>query len=201
MPPDEEIRRYRRTLVVETPEGAKTGSTVMEHTVRRGWFKSSGSYYEGEAIVIDLGKRGVLFALMDESNPGTGEITSLMYAEHAGEKRVVFPYFPLIVCYKSIQAPLVMEIAYKTKSQRIKRPGRSDSWKTIGVDRMSECFGNGVVLKEFSVEWTNDPVTKGVIHKYLPSSFRDQGQLLLRDYETGKEQPIYPSAFSIDQNH
>lgn len=63
--------RYRLTLAVNTPEGIKTGSGVIEVTYAKA-VRLLGSSAEittgvkGEAVVVDLGKRGILFALLKE---------------------------------------------------------------------------------------------------------------------------------------
>jgi hypothetical protein len=65
--------RYKMTVEIETPEGIKTGSAVREVTV---WFEprnnpdprdpqyNIGKKIKGEAVVVDLGERGKVFALL-----------------------------------------------------------------------------------------------------------------------------------------
>jgi hypothetical protein len=61
--------RYKMTVEVETPEGLKTGSAVREvnvviaHPDIQG-MNGTRAFVKGEAVVVDLGKRGVLFALL-----------------------------------------------------------------------------------------------------------------------------------------
>ncbi len=60
--------RYKVTLTVETPEGLKTGYAVREHSYEPPLFYfpngvgSSRTF--GEAVAVDLGERGYLFALI-----------------------------------------------------------------------------------------------------------------------------------------
>src|ERR1700722_17123777 len=60
--------RYKMTVTVETPEGVKMGSAVREVTRYRVFNLTTKWTYRfkvrGEAIVIDLGKRGTLFPLL-----------------------------------------------------------------------------------------------------------------------------------------
>src|SRR4051794_37743626 len=64
--------RYRLTLEVETPEGTKTGSGVIEHMARHndGFFRDLGAGAglavgtRGEAVIVDLGARGLLLCLL-----------------------------------------------------------------------------------------------------------------------------------------
>ena len=62
--------RYRLTLVVETPEGPQTGSSVVEITMEYndGALKGLGNavrpIIRGEAVAEDIGSRGQLFCLL-----------------------------------------------------------------------------------------------------------------------------------------
>ena len=58
------------TITVDTPEGVKTGSAVHEISNSKGLFgfpdAGNPADIEGEAVVVDLGERGVLFALISQ---------------------------------------------------------------------------------------------------------------------------------------
>ena len=62
--------RYEVTITVDTPEGVKTGSAVHEISNSKGLFgfpdAGNPADIEGEAVVVDLGERGVLFALISQ---------------------------------------------------------------------------------------------------------------------------------------
>ncbi len=74
--------RYRLSIEVETPEGVAIGSGVL--SVRAvdargldGMLPLSGT--DGEAVVVDLGKRGLLFALLKRDhrkNQREGELSA-----------------------------------------------------------------------------------------------------------------------------
>src|SRR4051812_15423843 len=61
--------RYKMTVTVTTPEGDKTGSAVREVSVTHGLHLTPemqpAVHLKGEAVVVDLGSRGVLFALLN----------------------------------------------------------------------------------------------------------------------------------------
>ncbi len=83
--------RYRMTVTVETPEGLKTGSAVREIVaIKVHGTKVSGSakVSKGEAVVVDLGKRGVLFALITGGKFGPDYGHSIVFDafrfEHGG---------------------------------------------------------------------------------------------------------------------
>ena len=63
--------RYRLTLEVDTPEGVRTGSGVIEvKYVKLGQTLGASAEWKaevrGEAVTVDLGERGTLFALLAE---------------------------------------------------------------------------------------------------------------------------------------
>jgi hypothetical protein len=68
--------RYKMTVEVETPEGIRTGSAVREISMvsrpkRMGESNDTHVRLEkGEAVVVDLGQRGVLFVLMSIGGGG-----------------------------------------------------------------------------------------------------------------------------------
>jgi hypothetical protein len=56
--------KYRLTVEVETPEGAKSGSTVLAVTPDRGYSRGGHTKTSGDAIFIDLGGGKNLTALL-----------------------------------------------------------------------------------------------------------------------------------------
>ncbi|MGB3139870.1 MAG: hypothetical protein WBB16_03640, partial [Aestuariivirga sp.] len=62
--------RYRLVLEIETPEGIKSGSSVRQVYVSEASKLLVGklvkTHVRGEAVAVDLGDRGVLFALMNK---------------------------------------------------------------------------------------------------------------------------------------
>lgn len=165
--------RYKINVTVETPEGLKTGSAVREVSVYSyptPFPEDSGAKVRityGEAVVVDLGSRGVLFALTTEELWGTNyskmlpffvfskEQGSLMpenirkfRALEAGPSEVASTWYPDFVTFKNI-----------------------DDRKTairIFANDLTQVFGEGVLLKSITLEMTKEPVTKGVVDKYLP---------------------------------
>ena len=80
--------RFRLTVEVETPQGIKTGSSVMEAfasqgTLRLGDVSPSSGGLEGEAVVVDL-PGGPIFALLtlgDGKNPLDAVVTTALAPE------------------------------------------------------------------------------------------------------------------------
>jgi hypothetical protein len=79
----EYVHRYRLTMDVDTPDGVKTGSTVIQverDDNRWDWFilgKISFSFY-GEALFLDLGRGKNVIALLAK-DPRTAESSSMIW--------------------------------------------------------------------------------------------------------------------------
>jgi len=178
--------RYKMTVTVETPEGEISGSAVREmgNTTPRIQMPDVGNpaKVRGEAVVVDMGERGVLFALIsDESDnrfydafplpgraDGQGGSTAQGIRHHAslpvGTKGTLnpaeWPGYPKLVTFTNMDDPKSVTLA-----QIWERP---ESGKlTLKEDRMEELFGEGVKLKSIDLEITNEPVTLGVVDRHL----------------------------------
>lgn len=166
--------RYKMTVVVETPEGIKTGSAVREVQAKRqrSILTSIGeitkTFVIGEAVIVDLGERGVLFKLMDID----------------GSHGVVYEAFPF-----PDGAPLTPEgVQYydslyeKVGDQKFSLERRSDHYpgfatftdlndpksvKGVHPDKLDEHFGEGVRIKEIFVQMTDEQVTD-IMMRWLP---------------------------------
>lgn len=179
---DKSTLRSRLTLVVETPEGDRSGSSVSQVTIlspgpcnRAIGFSSLGiEDEEGEAVVVDLGARGVLFVtLADEKAIRSGR--SGMY--NAGLTLFSQKKFRGKVggglCSKDEYA------AYLDEVQRQKPRGDlpfeylpvlvrfRDTNDPAGVEwvdpsDLAKSFGQGVRLKRAFIEITDDPLTKEI---------------------------------------
>lgn len=173
--------RYKVTVEVETPEGLKVGSAVREVTVmQQPELPDSGPNItqKGEAVVIDLGKRGVAFAVMgaddywtffDSFAPqgGAGSATEaegmLYYEEVEGQKSLELKNRPLVVMFKDINDPKSVEAVYRVTGKPI--PSSPDYTYKV-EDNFERLFGSGVLLKNMIIETTSEPVT-WEIEKYL----------------------------------
>ncbi len=165
--------RYKMTVAVETPEGIKTGSSVRQVDIQMkdiGWDEiNKQPHYvhkhkvKGEAVVVDLGKRGVLFTLIDWTAYvdamnafGLGkyeDIAALPIGSKAEFKPEKYPGYPSFVTFENPQDPL--------------------SVKAVRKEYFSAVFGKGVVLKGITLEITDEPVTWNMVDKYLPINFTE----------------------------
>jgi hypothetical protein len=156
--------RYKITVNVETPEGIKSGSAVREAHIelqpspgQRPYPYHPVTKVKGEAVVVDLGKRGLLFALLDaddyqyvfEAFPGPPGLTP-DGVEHynalpVGSKARLEKDRVWLVTFENIADP-----------KSIKR-----------VEDFSISFGSEVNLKDISIEITDQALTWGEVKKYL----------------------------------
>lgn len=159
--------RYRLTLYVDTPEGVKTGAGVIEIQSARALFDLNQMPLAwrmyGEAVVVDLGARGLLFALLDAGEPrpnllGMGrqvfERTGALKARETPEEResklerlrasaeLKRDEIPVLVLFRDIEKPTTVE--------------------EVDPDDLAKSFGAGTKLTRVTIETTTDPVTTGV---------------------------------------
>lgn len=168
--------RYKVIVSVDTPEGLKTGSAVREAIVKfepRPGYKPHPYHVttkvKGEAVVVDLGERGVLFALIDpddyrflfEAFPGPPGLTvegAEFYSNLAiGKKAFLEPGFkrnPVLATFSDVK---------DSKSVRVILP-----------NDLAHFYGEGVVLKEILIEISNEPLNQ-LVDKYLPSYDDESG--------------------------
>ncbi|MGM0421471.1 MAG: hypothetical protein ACQEQL_00070 [Pseudomonadota bacterium] len=164
---------YKVIVEVETPEGMVTGSAIRAVSFKDGLrLPESGPSIrsQGEAVVVDLGDRGILFALTSFDNyrsvfaafPGPPGLTpeGIDYYESLVGQRASLPveYYPKFVSFEDLTEPLsVFQIALNQKqSVKLKALGR----KKVGT--MEEAFGTGVSVHNVSIEITDEQVTQKI---------------------------------------
>ncbi|HEX2020694.1 MAG TPA: hypothetical protein VGO17_17330 [Aurantimonas sp.] len=165
----------KMVVTVETPEGMRMGESVVNiwFTGNRALAFMDGSSVSwkatGEAVVVDLGERGVLMALLvGEEHMGDAGVNASfaftsMYRLAAGEqetiegvldqpKGVPVPLprkaYPLLVTFRDISDPTTIE--------------------QVDPDNLARSFGEGVRLNGLTLERTSEPITDRSIRQYLP---------------------------------
>jgi hypothetical protein len=179
--------RYKMTVIVETPEGIKTGSAVREvsntaSSLELDWPNATNrAELKGEAVVVDLGERGALFALLcydrgieDHARrivydvfPYSGGYSTVEGIRHYRnlkhrEATLTQAQYPLLVTFKDLDDPKTV-----TRVLDMEWHGpTTNAMFSIKADHFEELFGKGVRLKEITIEMTDEPVT-WEIDKYL----------------------------------
>ncbi|MEO0418382.1 MAG: hypothetical protein AAF249_05930 [Pseudomonadota bacterium] len=167
--------RYRLTVEVETPEGLKTGSSVIEveqKLVRWGADPGTGlmisSKVRGEAVAVDLPGGQTLYALLRSENDvdWASRVYTLLSQPIPGETA-------------SAQAKRILELKDKQTLPRLwlanvlldersaypvmvtfENEADPTSVKLVDPDDLAATFGEGVALKRITVELTNARVTE-----------------------------------------
>lgn len=173
--------RYRLTVNVETPDGTRTGSGVIEASrkILYSWVpipsNRESQELRGEAVAVDLGSRGVLFVLLtcsDSSNQPQdcgGLKLPERVLQRTGEVNRVNP--------GPYEEPWLVDTARKIEAARgVREVATGDlpfmvRFRDIGDPKTVEAvdpgdlaasFGSGVRLGRVSIEFTRDPVTTGI---------------------------------------
>lgn len=170
--------KYEITVVVSTPEGDKSGSQIWEVSLAPQKFNNAIGYQErvrGEAVAVALGNRGHLFALMRSAN-GQSYVRQVMYwafpyegrsnAVTTDQERITFysnligrkvvlkpDYYPQMVAVGDLGDPRTIQTVYKRKR------GSIENMAVLEVDRVEEVYGEGVAIKEVTIQMTDDVVT------------------------------------------
>ena len=178
--------RYKITVNVETPEGLKSGSAVREVYVADAPDILPEAHnsvkLKGEAVVVDLGARGVLFAPLNiddysivfKTFPIPGEIgraggttpKGIRYFRSLKNVNAVLPvnHYPRFVMFKNINDPLTVTpvLEYSDYDQNLS-PHRQK--QSIKADHFEELFGQGVRLKSVTIEMTDEKITWSIAQR------------------------------------
>ena len=186
--------RYKTTVVVDTPEGEKSGSAVREVTVaikscpvhicEKGYLPGKVST-KGEAVAVDLGKRGILFSIIPTDSylivfslfsgpPGLTPEGAEYYSQlknakaEMGNNESIMGQIPTMVTFADINDPKTVQLAYSVAA--ISVPNQA-AWDFKTTDNLEKLFGAGVHLKNVTVEMTDEPITWGIekILVWIPS--------------------------------
>lgn len=165
--------RYRMTVEVETPQGLRTGSSVIETSFqgepRIGDSGGLNAKARGEAVAVDL-PGGVLFALL--ANRKSGPDYPIYLLDNALRNGVVIP--PLSRTYqggewkgqqdeaKRVKPSITLTAADYPMMVRFADIRYPKSVEAVEPDNLAASFGAGVRLKRIVVQLTDDPVTTGI---------------------------------------
>jgi hypothetical protein len=181
--------RYRLTVEVETPEGLRTGSSVLEveqRLVRPGQSPANVDVrrrVRGEAVAVDLPGGQTLFALLRSDR-------DIEWAS-----RVVHHAAPRVEGETHLEVPdnIFLIEGVVELPREWPRKGPYDPWEgrpmfvtfgdindptsvmRVDPDDLAASFGEGVRLKRLTVEITEDEVTTGLDQRltWLGMSFKD----------------------------
>ena len=176
--------RYRLTVEVETPEGVKTGSSVIE--VRTGAVHlggiggGAGAEVSGEAVTVDLGSHGLL--LRSEGNGSWAGGIMPTFAErpkvdanHSDDDTMAIMFQNMLANKGLIVLPRYYPVTARVSGMQSDKPqsaypmlvrfGDIKDPKGVALvdpDDLEKSLGPGVTLRRITVQITADPVTTGI---------------------------------------
>jgi hypothetical protein len=187
--------RYRLTMEVETPDGLRTGSSVIEVRVDQLGPNSipnrngADVIATGEAVSVDLPNRKTIYALLvSENNRSWAEwvmisITPAFSAKYNGRlaprledmlnnrNKIVVPrYFPR-------QHPSQPKnVNFYPMFVTFDNQRDPSSVRMINPDDFSATLGKGIILKHLTVQLTDAPISEGITRR-LPWLLTHRGKL------------------------
>lgn len=176
------------TVKIETPEGIKTGSSVIKQAYAYHG-RTIGNAHEfllrGEAPVVDLGNGRYVFALVTANGMEYAVFEALH--KKLGFNRARYKEMAaLIVRYKDKvnlsgrSAPMLVTFADVNDPMTVKQVDPKD---------LAASFGEGYSLKSIMLEITDAPMTKGRVEKVLGWLARLEGGYLHGGF-TSKGAPL-----------
>jgi hypothetical protein len=173
--------RCRRTVIVDTPEGKRSGSSVVEvKTYFPGGLTRAQGYAvtskdQGEATVVDLGARGLLFVTLASEE----RLTNALAHGTSFGCYAPFPREKFRGKFGDHTSPNEEYAAYHDELNRQKPKGDMpfkylpmlvrfrDVHDPASVERvdpsdLAASFGSGVKFDRMSIEITDAPVTKRI---------------------------------------
>lgn len=179
--------RYKETVVVETPQGIRTGSAVIEVQMAYVNFGDHTNllpaHFKGEAVAVNLPNGKVLFALLSSPEHPDWAKTAFQFLippqDYDGDnslgKRPEYKQFELAMDLKGAQvlpryrkangAP-GNESAYPTLV-RFRNISDPTTVEKVDPDNLAAAFGKGYFLKNIIFEKTDKPVSAGIDNKLL----------------------------------
>lgn len=168
----EEVR-YRVKIEVKTPEGVKSGSSVMAFKIAPGFPQAYSPTFRGDAVAVNLGHRGVLFMTLSDITAMLPENvfrrTGLLYEmpkEDQSDRVKILNFLSEQVGAKAeiqcVRKPFNAECLSFVRFRDINNPM---SVEAVERENLAASFGYGVRMQKMMIEITDDDVTTGIEEK------------------------------------
>ena len=172
-----EPSRYRLTVEVDTPQGLRTGSSVIEVTAGEVGTTLGGANSEarGEAVAVDLPGGQTLFALMKgdaETYNFPAQVMYLVTPFERGDKPKGFgPLLEAVRANRKVNVvkrmrPGVFQVdpPFSAYPMMVRFRDIADPKTVERVDphNLAASFGDGVKLRRITVQMTEEPVTRSL---------------------------------------
>ena len=176
--------RYRLTVMVQTPEGVRTGSGVIETGVQKlavgTGFEGIDFPLKGEAVAVDLPDSRVLVALLaGAQNPyaGTKDYFRDVFANAMRHGAASTPPLPrqfggwetaeAHAALRGIRPRLTLPVEDYPLLVTFGDPADPRTVRRVAPDDFTSAFGPGYALRSITLTVTDEPVSR-VLVKRLP---------------------------------
>lgn len=207
---------YKLTINVETPEGVKSGSAVREIKMSRFRYNIGGTresttpiHLRGEAVIVDLDERGVLFGLIDSGSyqelfkafpynaPSHtfGPINHYNSLPVGSKADLSLRWWPQMVSFTDMDDPKTVQSVLDVEwcDAPMVRQGicDEDELAIIANSYSEDLFGEGVNIQSVTVEITDEDVTEGSVDKFLPKGFWDNYRVWNKSMSLRERSNVY----------
>lgn len=168
--------RYRLTVEIDTPEGLRTGSSVIE--VEQNMGRSAGTGFgkiimrriRGEAVAVDLPGGHTLFALLQSEDETDWAGTVMHYLAPKAEDEKFEERFDNVLLIEGERElprhwpPFAGGLILSGYPMLVRFADIADpkTVEKVDPDKLAAAFGTGVKLRRITVQMTDDPVTTGI---------------------------------------
>ena len=168
--------RYRLTVEVNTPEGVKSGSSVIQVSTTkiprwlRGLFGTEDVEVKGEAVFVDLGNGKnviapltnsfetlapkVLLAEQLTAHESRPEMAKKLMRAQPSETLIPQKYTPILITFLNLSSPDSAQVIYAVTDD-----------KKMDQDRFLAVFGSGYSFSNVRLALTSAPITYKIIDK------------------------------------
>ncbi|HET6407094.1 MAG TPA: hypothetical protein VFG14_04375 [Chthoniobacteraceae bacterium] len=168
--------RYEMSLEVETPESLRTGSSVIEVRTSKGsGFPGPeaggiGTSVEGEAVMIDLGSRGKLFALLyspQNRDYAAGIAPSVLLPVLIDRRGTAAAWGNNLRALKKVRGSAALNLHQYPLLVRFRDIRDPRTVVRVLPNDLASHFGPGVRLRGINIQISEDPITQGIA-SHLP---------------------------------
>lgn len=175
--------RFRMTVQIDTPQGLRTGSSVLEVSSQLQNLPGRGvtplTMLTGEAVAVDPSEGRTLFALIGELSNGGNlgqEITELFEPDVRGSEAFVASVKKLARSDQVGRNVIISPEQYP-KLVTFRDSRDATSIEVIDPGNAAGSFGPGTTLRRITVTITHDDVTTGIEDR-LPWLEKQRGSLI-----------------------
>jgi hypothetical protein len=162
--------RYRMIVEVQTPQGLRTGSGMIESQIDKGpaTGQASGITYDlrGEAVAVDMGDGRMLFALLSDARRVAADYHADLFHSALESGARAIPPLPRRyesqewreerAAARAVKPSVILPRALYPKLARLRDPADVRTIDILDPDDLSGAFGMGVAVRRIGLRVTDD---------------------------------------------